>query len=197
MAEASWLTTSEKETRGLFQNPCWSWGPWSHYSQCWDEKGGFVRERLTIFRSRHLLLGGEAGFWTPHRKCGGASGSEGFYVWDGGSHLGWLGRVGPHVLPLDEGDLKVLWNTCNLAAQALHNVPPTLGLPSQIPLPTTQAVIGRKRSTQELLSLWHTWLGASCWFENICWFKTMRCHSVLPIMFTKIFFKCNIQPWKG
>ena len=124
MAEASWLTTSEKETRGLFQNPCWSWGPWSHYSQCWDEKGGFVRERLTIFRSRHLLLGGEAGFWTPHRKCGGASGPEGFYVWDGSSHLGWLGRVGPHVLPLDEGDLKVLWNTCNLAAQALHNAPP-------------------------------------------------------------------------
>lgn len=88
---------------------------------CKRETHHFPKQALTAGRGRRVS--------EPHTGSEGASGPEGFYAWDGGSHLGWLGRVGPRVLPLDEGDLRCCENTCNLAAQALHNAPPTLGDP--------------------------------------------------------------------
>lgn len=159
MVEASWLITSEKETKGLFQNPCWRWVPWGHCSQCWDEKGGFVRERLTIFRSEQLRLGGEAGFWTPHRKCG--DGGGGLWAYrvlrhlktfeaEAATWIGWgdLGPISSHRTSKKTGRTsrcggKYLQFSCLGLAQSPH-----WGFLSQIPLPRKEDVTGRGRSTE-------------------------------------------------
>lgn len=174
MAEASWLTTSEKETRGLFKTPAGVEDPGAIAPNAGMKKGGTARE--THHFQKQAPTAGRAGFWTPHRKCEGASGPEGFYVWDGGSHLGWLGRVGPvssHWMRETWGAVK---KYLQLSCPGLTQCTPTLGDPSQMPVTLTLA-IDRKRNTKSCFLYGICGLGQKCWFENICWFKTMRCHS--------------------
>lgn len=131
--------------------------------------GRFTRRDLP-FLKKHQQKAGEAGVWTPHRKCRGASGpacstSLGNVrdVRGRSLRLGWQRKSGPHSPPVrisketlasPESSMR---NTYLCPVQSVS----TLRMPSLLKAPPAEA--GRHWNTQYLSSLWCPWLWAAGW----------------------------------